>query len=226
MTGKEMTGKDWHAWHDQYDDPGSALAQRLAVVQRQIRHALDSCPPGPVRIVSICAGQARDLLGVLATHPRRKDVTARLVELDPRNAMAARDGAASGLSGIEVVVGDAALTDHYAGMVPAELVLACGVFGNITDADIERTIGYLPALCKWDGTVLWTRHRRSPDLVPLLCRWFAQRGFELEFVTEPGTDFGVGAHRFTGSPRPLEMGHRMFTFIGRERLRQLGRSGS
>src|SRR6266568_364870 len=107
-----MTAKDWHAWHDQYDDPGSNLSQRLAVVQRRIQHALDSCPPGPLRVVSICAGQARDLLGVVA----------------------------SGLRGIEVVVGDAALTDHYADAVPADLVLACGLFGNITDADIERTI--------------------------------------------------------------------------------------
>ncbi len=222
-----MTAKDWHAWHDQYDDPGSNLSQRLAVVQRRIQHALDSCPPGPLRVVSICAGQARDLLGVLATHPRARDVTARLVELDPRNAASAMQGVvASGLRGIEVVVGDAALTDHYADAVPADLVLACGLFGNITDADIERTIGYFPALCQRDGTVLWTRHRHAPDAVPMMCRWFGQRGFELAFVTDPGMAFGVGAHRFTGVPQPLETGRRMFTFIGRERLRQLGLSSS
>jgi hypothetical protein len=33
-------------------------------------------------VISLCAGQGRDLLGVLADHPRREDVRARLVELD------------------------------------------------------------------------------------------------------------------------------------------------
>jgi hypothetical protein len=36
------------------------------------------------------AGQERDLLPVLAEHPRPVDVTARLVELDPRNVRLAR----------------------------------------------------------------------------------------------------------------------------------------
>ena len=76
-------GRDWHAWHDAYDDPGSSLAQRLAVVQARIAAALDVAPPGPLRAVSMCAGQGRDLIPVLASHPRGRDVTARLVELDP-----------------------------------------------------------------------------------------------------------------------------------------------
>ena len=85
--------------------------------------ALDAAPPGPLHAISLCAGQGRDLIGVLARHPRRDDVTARLVELDPRNAAAARDAAeVADLPRVEVVTGDAALTDQYAGMVPAYLV--------------------------------------------------------------------------------------------------------
>ena len=76
-------GRDWHAWHDAYDDPGSSLAQRLRVVQARIAATLDAAPPGPLRALSMCAGQGRDLIPVLASHPRGRDVTARLVELDP-----------------------------------------------------------------------------------------------------------------------------------------------
>jgi hypothetical protein len=217
-------GKDWHAWHDAYDTPDSVLSRRLAVVQDRVRRALDDCPPGPLKVISMCAGQGRDLIGALATHPRRTDVTARLVELDPRNAAAARDAAAAAsLRGVEVVVGDAALTDHYAGMVPAHMVLACGLFGNITDEDIKRTIGFLAGMCLAGGTAVWTRHRRPPDLVPILCGWFEECGFEADFVTPPDLDFGVGAHRLTAEPGTPEMGQRMFTFIGRERLEQLSR---
>ena len=210
-----VTERDWYTWHHDYDEPGTALARRLAAVQDQIRTALDAAPPGPLHAVSLCAGQGRDLIGALARHPRRDDVSARLVELDPRNAAAARDAAeAAGLPQVEVVTGDAALTDHYAGMVPAYLVLVCGVFGNMTDDDVRRTIGYCTQLCAHGGTVVWTRGRWEPDLVPQICDWFAGCGFELGWVSDPAQGWGAGAHRFTGTPVPLERGARMFTFTG------------
>lgn len=57
-----------------------------------------------------------------------------MVELDTRNAALAEERAqAAGLHQVDVVTADASLTDHYRGMVPADLVLVCGVFGNITD---------------------------------------------------------------------------------------------
>lgn len=202
---------DWQTWHDDYDQPDSELARRLRVVQQQIRNALDSSPPGPLRVVSLCAGQGRDLLGVLADHPRRDDVRARLVELDPRNTAVAEK---AGLPGVEVVTADAALTEHYLDLAPADLVLVCGVFGNITDEDIERTVEACRGLCRTGGVVIWTRHRGDPDLVPTICTWFEERDFDRVWVSDPAAGFGVGAHRHRGEPRPLAAGQRMFTFVG------------
>jgi hypothetical protein len=214
-------GQDWLVWHDGYDVPDSLLARRPVAVQSQIRVALDTSPPGPLSVLSICAGQGRDLLSVLASHPHRHDVAARLVELDLRNAAMARDAAqAAGLDGVEVVVGDASRTDYYVRLVPAGLVLACGIFGNVTAADIERTVAFLGCMCATGGTVIWTRHRREPDLIPDLCRWFEQSGFELEWLSDPGEDYGAGSHRFTATPRPLEPRASMFTFVGSKRLRE------
>ncbi|MBO1330178.1 methyltransferase [Streptomyces sp. VRA16 Mangrove soil] len=213
---------DWHAWHTAYDDPGSRLARRLAAVRERIRVALDTCPPGPVRAVSICAGQGVDLLGVLPDHPRRGDVTARLVELDPRNAEAAREtAAAADLKGVEVVTGDASLPGRYTGATPAELVLACGVFGNITEADIARTLDHCTHLVAPGGTLIWTRGRDEPDVFPTVCRWLGERGFEELWLSPPEADFGVGAHRFAGQPVPLEDPEApMFTFVGYDLLRR------
>jgi Putative methyltransferase len=208
-----VTERDWYAWHSDYDRPDTALAQRLAAVQDQIRIALDAAPPGPMRAISVCAGQGRDLIGALEGHPRRADVTARLVELDPRNADAARQAAqAAALPNVEVVTGDAALTDQYAGMTPAYLVLVCGVFGNITDEDVKRTVGYCTQLCAPRGTVVWTRGRWDPDLFPQICDWFAAQDFTPLWVSDPATHWAAAAHRFTGTPSPLEPGARMFTF--------------
>ncbi|MEU4744215.1 methyltransferase domain-containing protein [Actinosynnema sp. NPDC023658] len=206
---------DWHDWHDGYDRSDSWMASRLRVVQAQVRSALDDAPPGPLTVISLCAGQGRDLLEVLADHPRRDDVRARLVELDARNAAVAEDAArAAGLGRVEVVRGDASITDHYRDVRPADLVLVCGVFGNITDEDVERTVDSCRQLCATGGTVIWTRHREAPDLVPTICRWFEERGFERRWLSDPEADFGVGAHRFLGEPQPLAEGTSMFTFIG------------
>jgi hypothetical protein len=215
---------DWHGWHADYDRPDSALARRLRAVQAQVRAALDDSPPGPLRVVCLCAGQGRDLLGVLADHPRRHDVRARLVELDPRNAAIAEATArAAGLTGVEVLTADASLTDHYRDLAPADLVLVCGVFGNITDEDIERTVDHCAQLCRTGGTVIWTRHRGAPDRVPLICEWFEERGFDRRWLSDPDAGFGVGAHRFHGEPRPLAAGARMFTFVGYEVLERAQR---
>jgi hypothetical protein len=213
--------QDWQAWHAPYDEPGSPLARRLAIVQRRIREAIDAAPAGPLRVVSMCAGQGRDLIGALRDHPRRGDLVARLVELDERNVQAARAASReAGLSGVEVVAGDAGISDAYAGAVPADLVLVCGVFGNVSDADIAHVVGRLPELCAPGASVLWTRHRLPPDLTPSIREWFQRAGFEeIGFEAPEGTLVSVGANRLRGDPRPLELGVRLFDFVGFEALR-------
>ncbi|MDX6264290.1 MAG: hypothetical protein QOH84_5978, partial [Kribbellaceae bacterium] len=92
---------DWLEWHQDYDDESSELSGRLRSVQRAIRTHLDAHADGPIRVISACAGQGRDLIEVLATHPARDRVSARLVELDPRLAETARAAAAArGLTGV------------------------------------------------------------------------------------------------------------------------------
>jgi hypothetical protein len=38
-------------------------------------------------------------------------------------------------------------SDLYTGMLPADLILVCGVFSGISDVDISWTITHLPPLC-------------------------------------------------------------------------------
>lgn len=206
-----VEGRDWLDWHGAYDRPESGLAQRLSAVQTQIAAALDRATAGPIRVISICAGQGRDLLGVLAAHPRQGDVRARLVELDPRNAALAR---AAAPAGVEVVVGDATTTSAFEGAVPADLVLVCGVFGHATDDDIHRIVDHLPMLCAPGATVIWTRGWFENDIRPAIRGWFASAGFaEVAFVTGDDGSWGVGANRLVGPPAPYEAGVRLFTFI-------------
>jgi hypothetical protein len=209
---------DWLAWHAEYDDPASRLSQRLAIVQSRLRDEIDR-HPGALRITSMCAGQGRDVIGVLADHPRRDDVSAVLVELDPRlTEIARRDAAAAGLS-IDVHCADASLTTTYDGVPPADILLACGIFGNISDDDIRRCIDHLPMLCAPGASVLWTRATHPARDVPGMVRaHFATTGFEeIAFDASDATTFRVGVNRLIAPPRPFEAGLTMFEFRrGRE----------
>jgi len=214
--GEASAEPHWVAWHRYYDDPNSALPRRLAFVQRRLRDALDAAPSGEIRLLSMCAGQGRDVLGVLPDHPRRDDVRARLVELEPTLAAdAERAARAAGLDGVEVVRADAGTTDAYASLAPVAVALVCGVFGNITDDDIRRTAEELPGLCAPGATVIWTRHRREPDRTPAVRSYFTEGGFtEVAFDVEDGHTMSVGTYRLTGEARPYQPGVRMFTFVG------------
>jgi hypothetical protein len=211
-----MTPGHWAAWHAAYDDPDSSISRRLAHVQLRIRQALDGADAGPIRVISMCAGEGRDLLEVLPEHERRDDVSARLVELDPGLAgRASAKATDAGLSGVEVVVGDASSTSAYEGAVPADLVLACGIFGNVSVADVRRTVGELAHLCARGATVIWTRHRLPPDLTDSIRSWFGTGGFEeLGFDTESGYSFAVGTHRLVAEPGRFRPGQTMFRFAG------------
>lgn len=199
---------NWKRWHDPYDDPQSPLSERLRAVQYQIRFALDRAVPGPVRLLSLCAGEGRDVLPVLADHPRRADVTGRLVELDPDLCSAAR---AAAPAAIEVVQGDAGTTALSAGASPADVLLLCGIFGNIPDADVARTVAATPSLLATGGTVIWTRNTRAPDLTPRVRAWFTEAGVEeISFVT--AGQWAVGAGVLRTASMPLEEHARLFAF--------------
>lgn len=71
------------AWHEPYADPGSELSRRLRVVQGHIASWLDGRPGELLTVLSVCAGQGRDLVGVLAGRSDRHRVRATLLELDP-----------------------------------------------------------------------------------------------------------------------------------------------
>jgi hypothetical protein len=115
--------RDWAAWHEAYDDPSSFLNVRLRKVRQRLSEAIGAAPAGPVRLVSLCAGQGRDVIGVLPGHPRRDDVHAVLVESDPRNAEAARRAAAqAGLLQVEVREADAAAVAGFADALPADVL--------------------------------------------------------------------------------------------------------
>ena len=212
--------RDWRAWHDDYDDPASSLSRRLEVVRAQLAAVLAQAT-GPVRLLSLCAGDGRDTLPVLAASS--VPVSGVLVELDPALADAARASATSlGLDDVEVRTGDAGTTSCCAGAVPADVLMACGIFGNVTDTDVARTVATLPSLLAFGAHVIWTRGCRLPqdptraagDPSEMVRRLFVDTGFaEVAFVRPDDATYRVGLHRWPGPDVPYRSGVRMFDFV-------------
>ena len=204
---------DWQAWHGDYDDQDSSLSRRLRVVQHRLTEVV-SAAAGVRRILSLCSGDGRDILPVVARlpHGRRPEVV--LVELDRVLAVAAEQRALDVGVAARVVVGDAGLAATWQDGVPVDLLMLCGIFGNISDADVRATVNAARGLLTSDGTVIWTRGYFSDhDLRPEVRAWFTAAGFtEIAFDAEP-TGYGVGVNQLASAPDATLVPERLFTFV-------------
>ena len=206
----------WQHWHEQYAEADGALNRRLSIVRAHIVRWCEHRPEGEKqRVLSLCAGDGRDVLGVLGQRPSdAATLHTVLVELDDCLAGAAlRCARDKGIANVEVRAADAGNTAAYADALPADLLLLCGIFGNVSDDDVRRTVAAVPQLTAAGGTVIWTRTRRAPDLTPKIRAWFDEAGCEeLAFNAPDGEIFSVGVARFTGTPEPARPGRVLFRF--------------
>ncbi len=195
--------RDYEQWHQAYDDPNSGLSWRLSVVQEYLRQALDR-DSGPVRILSLCSGDARDVLEVLAERTDKDRAQVTLVELNQALAEAAQARAtAAGLTSVQVRTTDAGNTDAYLDATPADIVLLVGIFGNISDTDLDATIAAAGQLCRPD------------DLNDRVRSGFNATGFvEIDYRTGDFDELpALGAMRYNGPELALTPGRQLFSFI-------------
>ena len=205
--------RDWHAWHEEYDDPTSSLSRRLAVVRDELAAVLAD-RTGPVALLSLCAGDGRDTLPVLADS--QASVSAVLVELDPDLAEAARrEAAALGLD-VDVRTDDAGLVAAWLDVVPVDVLMLCGVLGNVSDDDVRRILAAAALMLQRGGTVIWTR-ANDPDAAEdpseVVRRRLLDAGWqERSFVKPDDASFRVGVHTWQGIASGI-LADRVFAFV-------------
>ena len=216
---------DWHNWHNAYDQ-NPALKKRLVLVRKHLSRCLDRSAPGEIRIISVCAGDGRDILRTLADHKRRADARAHLVELDPKLVADGRNACAALelLSNIDFMNEDATDPRSYRGAAPANVVMMCGMLGLVDLAELPNVVRAMQALCAHNGHVVWTRRldwRNGVQHMKALQKLMLQAGFTQATlsVTSFGAllsktrkpSFAVGTHRFGGEPIALPESERLFT---------------
>ena len=143
------------------------------------------------------------------------------MEKDEALARAASERTASlGLADVHVAVGGAGRFSTFSSYLPVDLLLLCGILGNIPPAEIEATVAASPAMLGPGGPVAWTRG--DPSLhggnEPCLRPWvrslfFAATGLEeVSFGGDPAR-YGVGVARLAQPPPPaLAVAEQLFAF--------------
>ena len=212
---RRIRSRSWSGW------PTAAYAHaryqnRLQAVQEHLCGSLNEAPAGPLRLLSLCAGDGRDVIGILRTHERRLDVSAWLIELDRQSVTSgAREASVAGL-GHTVHFRQADATDYatYLDVAPADIVLVCGVWGHVPAHERASLAGALAGLCKPRGTVTWTRgiskgvaRLREIELL------FGQPEWEpVRITTTADEKWTVASYRYAGAQFELPPAGRIFNF--------------
>lgn len=207
--------RDYVEWHRSYDDPASSLSRRLEVVRRRLGEALNALHRHDLRVLSLCAGDGRDVLDVVGRRAAHPEPSIVLVEQDCRLAAAAAERAnAHRLSQVVVVQGDAGLASTWSEHVPVDLLLLCGIFGNISSDDVRRTIDSIPALVRHGGHIVWTRGSDpGPDLRNQLRAWCSATGLIEVAYDGPPEAFGVALNVRPPTAIDQPVPPQLFTFL-------------
>lgn len=214
---------DWTDWHKLYD-AGMQLDARLSIVRKQIRVALENCTVGPIQIVSVCAGDGRDVMGALVDHPRREDVTAWFLDTDEASLSRGRaEAAQTGLGDrMKFLCADAAQASSYRGIVPADLVIVSGMLGHLSAASLPVLLENLRMLCRAGGGVIWNRHlvlNHGAEKAAFIRRKLQELPFaEVQYEETGEAGFAVGLCRNVGESLPLDEAKVLFDFVGLDKL--------
>ena len=212
---RRLSPGTWNGWPEKAYQQ-DRYRQRLAAVQNHLTECLDLAPGGPVRIISVCAGDGRDAISVLSSHQRRHDVSAWLIEQDRQSVLDGMGRAARvGLANTVTFLNDDA-TDYatYQRIVPADIVLLCGVWGHVPASERVLLVRALTTLCKARGMVIWTRGiSKGLERLHEIQAMFATSSWEQSRVSfTSDKKWAVVIHRYLGLPNELPSSGRLFHF--------------
>ncbi len=205
----------WSGWPEAaYQQPG--YRQRLQAVQEHLAQSLDCAPNGPVRIISICAGDGRDIIGVLSSHRRRTDVQAWLIELNHQSVVAGiRQAKNAGLEDrVTFLNTDATLYATYKDIAPAEIILLSGVWGHVPAQERASLAGGLASFCNPRGTLIWTRgvSQGIGRLREIQAHFSAPAWEEERLTLTPDNNWAVASYCHCGPPQELPRSGQVFRF--------------
>lgn len=204
--------------------------QRLRAVQEHFAQSLHQAPAGPVRIISICAGDGRDIIEVLRWHERRGDASAWLVELN-------RQSVAVGICNVRKARlddavhfrnRDATLFATYEDIGPADVLLLCGVWGHVAANERASLVSSVTSLCNTGAAIIWTRGvmHDMARVRNIQTHFSPDRWASVRISLTPDRKWAVATYRYVCSTSDPPQSGTLFNFqrrAGRDELPVPGR---
>lgn len=205
----------WSNWPQQaYERP--SYRSRLGAVEQHLTEALDLAPKGEITIISLCAGDGRDVIDAVGVHPRRRDVAAWLVEADAK-LVAAGIALARG-TGLQKAVrflqADATSYATYRDISCADVVMLCGVWGHVPPQERAAVVRACSMLCQKGGHVVWTRGVRlgSGRFDEIRAEFSGREWSEVRTTITPDAKWAVATNCLTASPATRPTSGTIFHF--------------
>ncbi len=122
---------------------------------------------------------------------------------------------------MEVRTADAGAVATFEDRLPVDVLMLCGVFGNVADVDVVRTVAAARVMVATGGAVIWTRGHCVPgdptahtdDPAEWVRGRFEAVGFdEVAFVKPDDASYRVGVER-QRKVVDQELPERLFSFV-------------
>ena len=184
----------WNDWHIIYDDKESAPYKRSIITQELVNNYLNIHKKNII-ILSICSGQARDILPAIAGREDKDRITTYLLDIDKDCLEYAQEYARiHDIPNVHTINKDASLKESYDDIPKVDLIVICGLFGHLVPEDIATTALFLQTLIEDNATVIWSRNKFFNDHSDNIRNIFNQLSYkEIDFIDEQMFFVGVSS---------------------------------
>jgi hypothetical protein len=180
----------WNDWHIIYDDKESAPYKRSLLTQQLINNYLISHKKNII-ILSICSGQARDILPAIAGREDKDRITTYLLDIDKDCLEYAQEYACiHDIPNVHTINKDASLKESYDDIPKADLIVICGLFGHLVPEDIATTASFLAHISDNDAHVIWSINQNFNQTIDIFT---SLQHSHIAFMY--GESFVVATHR-------------------------------
>lgn len=218
MFYEQNSSDKWTEWHENaYNNTNSLAYQRTEIVKNLINKYLYEINKNVV-IVSIGAGQGRDILSVLKERKDNNRIFTYLIDTDMECLDYAKNYAEkNNIINVNVVNIDGSLTENYKDIPKADLIIFCGMMNQKNTEEVKSLANNMKFLCNEDAQIIWSRHGYDEDYSTSFRNVFNENFYkELDFYISHKEPFFVCRNIITSNLLNVEIEKNVKIFIFEE----------
>jgi len=218
MFYQQNSSDKWTEWHEEaYNDINSLPYQRTEIVKDLINKYLSEIDKNIV-VISIGAGQSRDILPVLIGRKDNDRITTYLIDTDIECLNYAKNYAKdNNIINVHIVDMDGSLVKNYKDIPKADLIIFCGMMTQKNTDEVKNLANNIKLICNEDAQIIWSRHGYDGDYSTPFRNVFNENSYkELDFYISHKEPFFICRNIMMPNPINIETEKDVKIFIFNE----------